>query len=119
MGARASYALPFSDLRHASGDAFKQRACGSARGRAPQLALLQPDAMGGIGEPSVREAGHFIGDLDLAALSRVSRHAARYEGRGGSAFFEWDQSARRPRMAVLAAGGRASGMALLRSGRIQ
>jgi hypothetical protein len=62
--------------------AFEQRAGRSARGRASELADVQPDAVGGLGEPSLRQAGDVFGNVDVAALARFPRHATRHEGRG-------------------------------------
>ncbi len=51
----------------------------------------------------VSSAGHFLGDMDVAAFAGFSRHAARYESGSRSAFSAGHQSACRPRMALLTA----------------
>jgi hypothetical protein len=71
-------------------------------------------ALGFFREPSLQPPGDVFGNLDVAAFAGLPRHAARHEGRGGSAFSArvsislighgWPYSppsSRRARMAIL------------------
>jgi hypothetical protein len=84
MGLGTPHLLAIADLRHSSGDALQQPIRRSSRRRresnSADVAAVFRHAMGSIGGTLVRETGHLIGDLDLAALSRIPRYAAGYEG---------------------------------------
>ena len=67
------------------------------------VARILGHALGLLGRATLRQTGHLVGDLDLAALARISRHAARHEGRSRPAFPAGHQPAHRPRLALLAA----------------
>src|SRR6516164_8176203 len=76
------------------------------------------DALGLVSLAPLRQAGHLIGDMDMAAFAGVSRHADGFESRSRPAFSRRHQSADRSRLAVLAARGAIAGLDVLRGGRL-
>src|SRR5579872_1788931 len=103
MGTCAPHAVPVAELRNSGGDALEQRARRFAGGRRLAVAWsVFVYALGHVGQPHLWAPGDLVGDLDLAALSAVSRDASRHEGRGGHVFSSGDQSAHGARLAVFA-----------------
>src|SRR5205823_6595537 len=84
MGPEERHALPVPDLRNPARISLEQRAGGLARGRRIPLARILHFAMGRLGEPSLRQAGDLVGDLDLAAFARIWSDAPRHESGGRS-----------------------------------
>jgi len=119
MGAPARHALPLANLRNAAGHLVEQRAGGPARRRGRAVAELQRVANGIVGEPSLRQAGDFLGDVDLPAFAGVPRHASGYESAGRSQLPRRHQPASGTRLAVFGAGSGGAGLALLCRGRFQ
>ncbi len=104
--------LPFADLWIPSGHALQQPVRGSSRrrgqGNPADVAAVFGYALGSVRWASVRQAGDFIGNLDLAAFPSLSRHATRYEGGSRFAFPAGDQPVGGARLAVFAAESPAS-----------
>ena len=96
-----NYGMPPASL-------VEQRARRHLRRRRRSMDAAHGDALGLVGEPRLRASGHVVRDVDVAALARLPRDAARHEGRGGPAFPPGHQSADRSRLAVLAAAARRS-----------
>ena len=117
--ARTRHAVPRPGLRHAAGDDLEQCRRRPARGRRLAVEDRSRVALGGLDRPSLRSAGHLVGDLDVAALARLPGHAARHEGRGRPALPAGHQPAHRPRLAVHGRRRRLPGLAVLRGGRVQ
>src|SRR5437764_6120683 len=115
MGHATPHLFAIANLRHSPGDALQQPVRRSSRRRgesnSADVAAIFGHAMGRIGGTLVRETSHLIGDLDVAALSRIPGYAPGHEGRSRSAFSARDQSTGGPRLAVLAGERRRSGMA--------
>src|ERR1700722_11392327 len=71
-------------------------------------------AMGDLGKPCVWAAHYIIGNVDVAPFAVLPSHTARHEGRGGHVLPAGNQSARGPRLAILAAICRRSRLVVLR-----
>ena len=102
VGREEPRAVPDSELRPAAGAAGELPRRGRVRRRRVRVALAVGDALGLVGLAPLRQTGHLVRDLDLAAFAGVPRDAARSQGRGRSAFPLGHQSADRTRLAVLA-----------------
>src|ERR1700678_553997 len=71
-------------------------------------------AMGDFGKPHLWPARHIVGDVDVAPFAVLPSHTAPPEGRGGHVLPAGNQSARGPRLAILAAICRRSRLVVLR-----
>jgi hypothetical protein len=94
--------FPLPKLRHAAGFALEQRAGRSPGRRRDAVAPLFRHALGCFRQSSLRPAHHFIGNLDLDSLTRLSRDSARPQGRSRPSFHPGRQPVSRTRLALFA-----------------
>src|SRR5581483_4183761 len=106
MGTSARHTPPIANLRPSSGRALEQCVGRFAGGRRYAMAPLLYAPSGVVGQPSLRETGDVIGDLDVAAFTGISRHPAGREGSSRPALPARNQSTDRARLALFAAVGR-------------
>ena len=88
-------------------------------GEGAQWKVVRAVAVGVFGKPPIWEAGHIVGDVDLASLPFLPRDAARHQSRSRPSFSSRHQPADRARMALQSGGHRVSGNPLICRGRAQ
>ena len=118
VGLGEGRAIPDPELRSAAGEARQLPSRGRLRWRRLRVAIAVRDALGLVRVAPLWQAGHLVRNLDVAAFPGVPRDAARSQGRGRPALPLRHQPADRPRLAVLAAGGRLARLDVLRRRRL-
>ncbi len=101
----ARHEVPLADVWDSAGDAFQPAAGGSAGRRRHAVEAVFDDALGNVGQPSLRASRDLERDVDVAAFAGIPRHAARYEGGGRPALPAGRESAGGARLAVYSAFG--------------